>query len=201
MQGDCLSPVLFIFYLAKVLRNEREGNGGTFLIKPKYDDDITYITDDEELYQKLQAEIPILLEEGQLKVNRTKTELFVIPKPPPPDPPPPKIEELLEHKDDKICWSALDWTVNYNPEPPEDKTPDWHKCKLLGSYLGTKNDIDNRKNLALQTLLKFENIFNSKVSKMTKIRNFIIYITSVFLYNCEMWGLTKNRRKWNRCFP
>ena len=62
------------------------------------------------------------------KINHTKTEQYTIPKPPPPPPPPPAptIEELLAHKDDKVCWSALDWLVHYEPPPVKDDTPDWH---------------------------------------------------------------------------
>ena len=41
MQGDCLSALLFIFYLAQCLRNEREGIEDSILIAPKYADDIT----------------------------------------------------------------------------------------------------------------------------------------------------------------
>ena len=35
MQGDCLSALLFIFYLAECLRNEREGIVESILIAPK----------------------------------------------------------------------------------------------------------------------------------------------------------------------
>ena len=37
-----------------------------------------------------------------------------------------------------------------------------------------------------------ENIFNNrKISKSIKIRVFQTYVTSVFLYNSELWTLTK----------
>ena len=105
MQGDCLSAILFIFYLAQILKNEmKRGDLDTLLIKPKYADDITYLTRDKQVHQQLQQQTPILLEKGDLRVNRTKTELFEIPKPPPPPPPPPTMEELIQHKNDKVCW-------------------------------------------------------------------------------------------------
>ena len=195
MQGDCLSAVLFIFYLAYVLHKERTSQD-ILLIKPKYADDVTYVTDDENTYQPIQQEAPSLLVAGDLKVHHSKTELYEIPKPPPPPPPPPSFEELLAHKDDKIYMSALDWLVNYKPEPPPDKTPDWRMCKLLGSYLGTEKDISNRKSLSLQTMNKFTEIFDSKcVSNEVKMRTFNIYIGSVFLYNSELWGVSESDNK------
>ena len=195
MQGDCLSAVLFIFYLGHVLLKEHSSQT-SILIKPKYADDITYITNDETIYKHIQLETPALLKEGGLKVNLSKTELYEIPKPPPPPPPPVPIDELLAHKDDKVCWSALDWLVNYKKDPPPDNTPDWKKCKLLGSYLDTTKDIANRKNLSLQTMIKFANTFNSKyVSNEVKMRTFNIYIGSVFLYNSELWSLSESNNK------
>ena len=39
---------------------------------------------------------------------------------------------------------------------------------------------------------KFEKTFNSKIiSNVVKVRTFNIYIASVFLYNSELWGLSK----------
>ena len=33
--------------------------------------------------------------------------------------PPPTMEDLIAHKDDKVCWSALDCLVNFEPPPIE----------------------------------------------------------------------------------
>ena len=41
MQGDCLSALLFIFYLAECLRDEGKDLGQSIIIAPKYADDIT----------------------------------------------------------------------------------------------------------------------------------------------------------------
>ena len=101
------------------------------------------------------------------------------------------MEELLIHKNDKPLWSDLDWLVNYKPKQ-EDKTPDWHYCKILGSYLGTKKDIENRKLLTLNMMRKLSKNFESKIISIgMKIRTFNIYIASIFLYNSETWGLSK----------
>ena len=70
------------------------------------------------------------------------------------------------------------------------------KCKLLGSLLDTAHDIKRRKGQALNAYRKKENICKSnKISLRTKIRVFNAYITSIFLYNCELWTLTKNKEK------
>ena len=119
MQGDCLSAIFFIFYLSKSLGEETTTTANSkYLIKPKYADDITYITNDKETYNKLNNEVPSLLQRNDLKLNTSKTERYTIPKPPPPTPPPPTFEEITNHKDDKPCWSELDWLVHYVPTPP-----------------------------------------------------------------------------------
>ena len=41
MQGDCLSAILFIFYLAKCLEKPIETEIKGFLINPTYADDLT----------------------------------------------------------------------------------------------------------------------------------------------------------------
>ena len=175
------------------LRNETTLNiTNSLLLKPKYADDISYITTSTETYQKIQSDLPIILQEHNLKINHTKTELYEVPKPKPPTPPPPTMAELMAHKHDKPLWSELDWLVNYKPIQV-DKTPDWHNCKMLGSYLGTRKDIENRKIITLKTLRKFNNIFQSKViSRSLKIRTFNIYIACIFLYNSETWGISKS---------
>ena len=85
-----------------------------------------------------------------LKCNDEKNERFDVPRPCP-----------LEINKDKLCWSALDWIIPiYIPE--NNKTPNWEKCKLLGSLLETKNDIQRRKTLLINSMKQNKDIFNSK---------------------------------------
>ena len=98
MQGDCLSALLFIFYLAECLRNERDDIEESILITPKYADDITYVTTNKETQIELKRRIPTILKSHNLKINETKTEEYEIPKPPPPPQPSPTMEELIAHK-------------------------------------------------------------------------------------------------------
>ena len=68
----------------------------------------------------------------------------------------------------------------------------WKKCKLLGSLLDTEKDINRRKILAIDAFKTLHNIFDSrKISNAVKIRTFNAYVASVFLYNSELWTLTK----------
>ena len=196
MQGDCLSALLFIFYLAECLRDERVGIESSILIAPKYADDVTYAVTDKETQAELKRRIPIILDTHDLTTNDTKTEEYEIPKPPPPPPPPTTMEKLIAHKDDKTLWSQLDWLVNYTPPAPKDTTPDWTKCKLLGSLLETEADINRRKSLAITSLNTHNNIFKSKdIGNEMKIRTFNVYVSSVFLFNSELWATNESLNK------
>ena len=67
------------------------------------------------------------------------------------------------------------------------------KCKYLGSLLETENDINRRKILATNAYNQLKYIFESKkTSREVKIRIFRSHIESIFLYNCELWTITKN---------
>ena len=67
------------------------------------------------------------------------------------------------------------------------------KCNLLGSLLDTEKDINRRTILAIDAFKTLNNIFDiRKISTAVKIRTFNAYVASVFLYNSELWTLTKN---------
>ena len=69
---------------------------------------------------------------------------------------------------------------------------EWKNAKILGSKLNTETDIANRKSLSLNALTNLKEIFqNKRLSRRTKVRAFQAYITPVFLYNSELWTLTK----------
>ena len=67
----------------------------------------------------------------------------------------------------------------------------WKKCKYLGTLLDTNSDISRRKCLAILAFNKLKIAFNSKLTIKNKIRIFNAYIESIFLYNAELWTLTK----------
>jgi hypothetical protein len=66
----------------------------------------------------------------------------------------------------------------------------WKKCKFLGSLLDTDCDITRRKGLAVAAITNMKHIFQGNLPIETKVRAFHCFISSIFLYNCELWTLT-----------
>ena len=64
----------------------------------------------------------------------------------------------------------------------------WRKCKLLGSLLGTEEDIKRRKG----AIRSKRDVFYSNMDIVLKMRAFNVYIGSIFLYNSELWGADKS---------
>ncbi len=98
MQGDCLSAILFILYLAKALKYAIKTKMKGKVIKPKHAGDITYAVTSKMEIDRLEIKIPELLQKYYLKVNGSNAERYEIPKPKPPPSPPPTIETLLNQK-------------------------------------------------------------------------------------------------------
>ena len=69
---------------------------------------------------------------------------------------------------------------------------DWKVCKYLGSLLDTEKDMDRRRKLANFAFHKHRNILTSqRLSLEIRLRAFDAYITPIYLYNAELWTLTK----------
>jgi hypothetical protein len=184
MQGDCLSAILFIFYLAQALtvqeRNDhnyaiesmsqvkwKHTEGENFTISPKYADDITYATTSENIIKTIKESVPPMLTKADLQVNHGKTEEYTIPLP-------ERTNVLNEH--------------SYSKHPETDL---WKKCKLLGSFLDTITDIKNRRSLIITNMKNNRHVYASKYLTVSlKIRHFNCFETSIFLYNCALWTLT-----------
>ena len=77
----------------------------------------------------------------------------------------------------------------------------WKKCKFLGSLLGTDEDINRRKGLAINCLKPMKKYFtNKKLTIKTKTKLFNTYVGSIFLFNSELWTLKKTDEKKIDCF-
>ena len=173
-QGDGLSGNEFTFYLAKALKeytikyrenkppktnedhisehNYCKKSRENFNIDMQYADDISEITSDMKDIDLIKKELPNILKESNLILNKKKTE---------------------------------EYTIN-------TKNHEWKKCKFLGSYIDTEKDITNRKVKAIDTANDLQHIFNNnKLSMQTKIKALNIYVKPVFMYNSELWTLTK----------
>ncbi len=191
MQGDCLSAVLFIYYLAKCLKEEQT-QLQEFQLCPKYADDITYVTTSQAKLDEIERDTPPKLKSYNLQVNRSKTEKYQIPRPTPK----PYMPELDITKNQSVLWSELDWVANTRLVTPENTSPNWKECKLLGTKLDTRADIKRRKILTSTTMKTLRHIFDSHIiSQEIKIRTFNAYAASIFLYNSETWTLTEQLNK------
>ena len=192
-QGDCLSAVLFIFYLACALEKDPDEQVMKDLkayLDIFYADDLTYVTSSQNHRTQIKEETPEKLKAYNLHVNTTKTEEGEAPdkRPPPPPPPPP-----LVNPEDRILWSELDWLLPLVTKPPE---PSYKNIKLLGTKLDTRCDIAARKTRVWEPIKKFKKYFNSKrLSVQHKIRTFRTFIEPILLYNSETWTLTATLEK------
>ena len=146
-QGDCLSALLFIFYLAHIIKPfpshaTKEDHYKSLLfwsdldwvinkdvhkvkVDPKYADDITFIRSHISEINMIKRIIPDMLKEGDLIENASKREQYSV--------------------------------------PSEDGN--WKKCKCLGSLLDTEEDISRRKGLTEDGTRNLEKIFKSKSHK------------------------------------
>ena len=95
---------------------------------------------------------------------------------------------------------------NKNLYVNEDKTEDfsvnrqsqddWKNCKLAGSLLGNAEDIRRRKQLACAAFAKNKSSLCSKAINLnTRLRIFEALISSIFLYNSELWTLNYSDKR------
>ena len=199
MQGDCLSAILFIYYLAQALshRNpiEAEHNYGIASDRSTTRSELSEHIITEHSYaeasdlapRNVLPENPVCTIEPKYADDITyasTSKPFIN-----------TIEETIPAK-----LQVFNLGVNHTktekytaPDPPDTAAKDsWKTCKLLGSLLDTEKDITRRKTLAMATAKKFKNIYSSKnLSILQKTRHFKMFIESTLLYNCELWTMTK----------
>ena len=184
-QGDCLSPILFTLYLAKGMNMKTNDK----------------VIDDHTCYTKANVNSESLVEKHMEDHNYTK-----------------KINSIktidLQYADD-LSWignsqkqineiehNMTDKLKNRNLIVNNSKTEklnikrngdeNWKKCKYLGSFLDTEKDISHRKQMSMLSYNTHQNILqDKKLNLKTKIRIFESYVSSIFLYNSELWTITK----------
>ena len=201
-QGDCLSPILFILYLANALRDNhslpdlnehsysktshknptKNQTDQTFTnIDMQYADDINNITQNYDKILELKKSIPPKLERRELITNPTKDEEFKISRSP------YNPAECVNCEECKRCMKC-----NRCKECPYCKS--WKSCKILGSLIDTDTDIKRRKGLALDAIRKLDHYWkNNRTSIKTKLRIFNALIGSIFLYNSYLWAMNSSR--------
>ena len=78
---------------------------------------------------------------------------------------------------------------------------EWKKCKLLGSYVDTETEIKNWKGKLFNAADQLKEIFmHRRLPYSTKVKAFNTYLTTIFLYNSELWTLTETMVK-SICIP
>ena len=72
-------------------------------------------------------------------------------------------------------------------------TEEWKKSKKVGSLLGSKEEIEQRKHLSNLALNKPTNIWKraDKVKQKTRLKLYNSLVKSILLYNCATWALTE----------
>ena len=183
-QGDSLSPILFTLYLAQALKPNQSG------------------TIEEHSYCK-----PPLSAEDLLP-TALKDHTYAKPSDPHLDIEQQYADDIsyittARHKHDDrkrdipllIMKSNLHVNIGKTEEyiVTRNGNDDWKKCKLVGSLIDTSTDITRRKSLAIAAYNQLKYILESrKVNTKSKIRILNTYIKSIFLYNSEIWTLTKD---------
>ncbi len=185
-QGDCLSPILFTLYLAQALGN---GEPSVVTRDHSYARPLHTTAAEEHLPDSLKdhtyasRDRSLLIDQqyaddtGWIGVNAGQ-----------------KIERVKKEVPDKLKKSNLfvneGKTEEYHITRGGDES--WKHCKYLGSNLGTEEDIQRRKALAISTYNKMKHIIeNKKTSTITIRRIFKTYIESVLLYNSELWSMNR----------
>ena len=180
-QGNCLSAVLFIYYLVKCLNKEQTQMDGFYLCS-KYADDITYVTTSLEKIEEIERDTPPKLKSYNLQVNQSKTAKYKIPRPIPEQ----YLPEFDINTNQNVLWSELDWIANIQNVTPENTSTNGKECKLLKRC----------KILTLDAMKSLRHIFEShNISHDNKIIIFNAYAASIILYNSETWTLMASHIK------
>eukprot|EP00794_Sanderia_malayensis_P008267 gene8266-biopygen6685 len=167
-QGDCLSPILFIIHLAAALKPTL--NIG--LLKAIRDHDYGKYTISPFIIDQQYADDTGWITSDTERSREIRREV------------PPKLKEKNLMVND---------TKTEEHEVERNGSIEWMKCKYLGSLLDTENDIKRRKTLAHGAFNNLKHIFESKrVTVEVKLRLFRSHVESIFLYNSELWTLTKS---------
>jgi len=193
-QGDCLSPILFTLYLAVALKSTEKIDNTPQdhnYAKPK-------LTGEDHLPNHLKDHGYAINHDIYLEIDQQYADDI-------------SWITTAEHKIEYIKKHTPDQLIEYNLHVNETKTEEykikrngpefWKKCKYLGTLLGTEEDINRRKGLAIAAYNKLNHIFkNKKLTLKTKLRAFNTYVVSIFLYNSELWTLTKKLEEKIDCF-
>ena len=173
-QGDAASALFFIIYLAVTLKIAKNKLNEKNQLYPSQLCDHSY--------EKFERLLFLLDQQYADDISWASTDTSVL----------KNIEEIvpriLESRNLHVNTSKTEkYSISRNS--PSDS---WKSCKLVGSKLDTESDITNRKVLANLAFNTLKPIFKEKkCSQNVKLAIFSALIESIFLYNSEIWTLTK----------
>ena len=176
-QGDGLSANEFTLYLSNALYKQEQNDHNKDIFRPRFlleHNYAKYIDQHIRINQEYADDMSIITTDPHT-ISNIKD----------------KVRPKLEIRNLNINEAK---TEEYKIE--RNGNEDWRNCKLLGSLLDTDKDITRRKSLAIASINNLKYIFyNQKLNINIKTRVFNCYVSSVFLYNSELWTLTKSKEK------
>ena len=190
-QGDCLSALFFIFYLAKALGYELHTKDHEYSLprhlgfeQPKEIDQHDYAIPNMKVHeicktQTLNIDTQYADDCGHAIISDNKILVNYIKATTP---------SILKMKN-LYCNESKneEHTINH----ANRHNGSWRKCKYLGTLLDTKCDIQRRKILATEASKSLENIWKSKLTIRLKMKIFDCLVKSIYMYNACLWTVTK----------
>ncbi len=193
-QGDCLSPVLFTFYLAKALKGDGLPEEVQVVLDHEYCR--TKLENKEEtppeILEHTYCRIPDLprpftLEQqfaddiGWLSVSKCRTDAIK-----------DEVPVKLKRRNLNVNESKTEeYTISLN-----NKDDRWKSCKYVGSHPDTESDFKRRKQLASASYQQHKaKLESKKISLEVRIRLFNAFVASIFFYNSELWSLNTSLGK------
>ena len=215
-QGDCLSPLLFILYLANALKPEIPvtSSDHTYCIKED-----TPMFHDDHTYSKMNRQNPTKDADNNLDesidaqyaddINYLTQNYSVVQHHKRSIPPKLKKRDLISNdsKDEEYHVTRKKYDPSTCVNCAECKRcmkcqkckscpycKNWKQCKCLGSMIDTDTDIRRRKARALEALRKLDHVWkNERTSIKTKVMFFNALVGSIFLYNASLWSMNETR--------
>ena len=191
-QGDCLSAILFAFYLAATLEYEVHMKHHQYALPRHLQNKIpieihehNYYISEEKAYklckQTLNVDTQYADDCGNAIIGNDKHQFNYIKK---------TVPALLQ-KRQLLCNETKNEEHKINHA---NRFGSWRKCKYLGTLLGTKEDFKRRKMIAMESIKSLKQIWESTLQISLKMRIFDCLVRSVFMYNSELWAITKSIR-------
>lgn len=186
-QGDCASPNIFTYYLAKSLGEKPSDQGihdhqyfSKNITNNEIPDEIiehNYTCHSQVQHINIEMEYADDISKITSDFNNIRKHEH-------------DITENLCSKGLKINNSKTEkFVINRNNHQ-------WKKCRFLGTLLDTSEEIKRRKSLTINAANNFLYLFNNnKLTLATKIRLIDTYVEPIFLYNAETWTLCHTKEE------